>query len=160
MSAECPPQLASALAAPDFDQEQDFTPPKIKRYKNRSFVREGLGTQSAQASDQLEVQVFGAQSSDAAISALNPALPVLPSTPPVSTAALPCEPQAGSPVAGSSPQSLPLISIPSCSAFATPKSARSSGTGSWSVVSPAPCSLFRPQSKHGPPLPRPAHLQA
>ena len=54
----------------------------------------------------------------------------------------------------------PPISIPSSSAFATPKSALTSGTGSWSVVSPALRSLFRPQSKYGPPLPRPAHLQA
>ena len=29
MSAECPPQLASALAASDLDQEQDFTPPRF-----------------------------------------------------------------------------------------------------------------------------------
>ena len=78
MSAECPPQLASALAASDLDQEQDFTPPKIKRYKNRSFLKEGLGTQSAQASDRLQVQVVDPPSGDARASALNPALPVLP----------------------------------------------------------------------------------
>ena len=119
------------------------------------------GAQLAQAPDQLQVQAVAPQSSDAAPAALNPALPVLPLTPPVFTAALPCEPQAGSPISGSSPRSSPPpISIPSSSAFATPKSARSSGTGSWSVVSPALRSLFRPQSKYGPPLPRPAHLQA
>ena len=113
MSAECPPQLASALAASDLDQEQDFTPPRVKRYKNRSFVREGLGTQSAQASDRLQVQVVDPQSSDATGSALNPALPVLPLTPPVSAAALPCEPPTCSPMSDFSPQSLPaLISIP------------------------------------------------
>ena len=133
MSAECPPQLASALAASDLDQEQDFTPPRFKRYKNRSFLREGLGTQSAQASDRLQVQVVDPQSSDATGSALNPALPVLPLAPPVSAAALPCEPTTCSPRSDFSPQSLPaLISIPSGSAFATPKSARSLGTGSWS----------------------------
>ena len=161
MSAEFPAQLASALAASDFDRDEPFTPPRVKRYKNRSFVREVGGAQLAQAPDQLQVQAVAPQSSDAAPAALNPALPVLPLTPPVSTAALPCEPQAGSPISGSSPRSLPPpISIPSSSAFATPKSARSSGTGSWSVVSPALRSLFRPQSKYGPPLPRPAHLQA
>ena len=149
MSAECPPQLASALAASDLDQEQDFTPPRVKRYKNRSFLREGLGTQSAQASDRLQVQVVDPPSSDATGSALNPALPVLPLAPPVSAAALPCEPTTCSPRSDFSPQSLPaLISIPSGSAFATPKSARSSGTGSWSVISPAQRSLFRPAHLH------------
>ena len=48
MSAEFPAQLASALAASDFDRDEPFTPPRVKRYKNRSFVREVGGAQLAE----------------------------------------------------------------------------------------------------------------
>ena len=66
MSAELTAQLASALAASDVDQDQPFTPPRVKRYKNRSFVREVAGTQSAQAPDRLEAQAVDTEPGAAA----------------------------------------------------------------------------------------------
>ena len=39
MSAECPPQLASALAASDLHQEQDFTPPRFNAIRIGPLLR-------------------------------------------------------------------------------------------------------------------------